>query len=104
MRGEYREYHRDFRQGRDSRGNKNGRDIKTATTRDFLDWPDPVWLNYSPGRTSELYTNQVNPYYRAPHIYLGFPTRYIERGDLCTDRRRRSRVHRQSGADGRPHE
>lgn len=80
LRGEYREYHRDFRQGRDSRGNKNGRDIKTATTKDFLDWPDPVWLNYSPGRTSELYTNQVNPYYRAPHIYLGFPTRYIDRG------------------------
>ena len=80
VRGEYREYHRDFRPGRDPRGNKNGRDIKTAASRDFLDWPDPVWLSYSPGRTSELYTNQVNPYYRAPHLYLGFPTRYVDRG------------------------
>ena len=80
VRGEYREYHRDFRPGRDSRGNRNGRDIKTAATRDFLDWPDPVWISYSPGRTSELYTNQVNPYYRAPHLYLGFPTRYVDRG------------------------
>ena len=80
VRGEYREYHRDFRPGRDSRGNRNGRDIKTAATRDFLDWPDPVWLSYSPGRTNELYTNQVNPYYRAPHLYIGFPTRYVDRG------------------------
>ncbi len=80
VRGEYREYHRDFRPGRDVRGNANGRDIKTATTKDFLEWPDPVWLNYSPGRVSELYTNQIIPYYRAPHIFLGFPTRYVDRG------------------------
>jgi len=26
-----------------------------------------------------LYTNQVAPYFRAPHIFIGFPTRYIER-------------------------
>ena len=80
IRGEYREYHRDFRPGRDSRGNSNGRDIKTAVSKDFLEWPDPTWLNYSPGRVSELYTNQVIPYYRAPHIFLAFPTRYVDRG------------------------
>jgi hypothetical protein len=80
VRGEYREYHRDFRPGRDENDNANGRDIKTATTKDFLNWPDPAWLNYSPGRTSQLYTNQVIPYYRAPHIFLGFPTRYVDRG------------------------
>ncbi len=80
VRGEYREYHRDFRPGRDARGNANGRDIKTATTKDFLKWPDPAWLNYSPGRVSEMYTNEVIPYYRAPHIFLGFPTRYVDRG------------------------
>ncbi|MCZ6678599.1 MAG: hypothetical protein O7E52_15290 [Candidatus Poribacteria bacterium] len=71
LRGEYREYHRDFREGRD---------IRTGTSRDFLNWSDPVWLEYAPERGSELYTNQVIPYYRAPHIFLGFPTRYIDRG------------------------
>ena len=80
VRGEYRAYHRDFREGVDARGNKNGRDIKTGTTKDFLKWPDPAWLDYSPGRIGELYTNQVVPYYRAPHIFLGFPTRYTDRG------------------------
>ena len=80
VRGEYRVYFRDFRPGRDAKGNENGRDIKTATTSDFLDWPNATWLSYSPGRVSELYTNQVIPYYRAPHIILGFPTRYVDRG------------------------
>lgn len=70
LRGEYREYHRDFR---------NGRDIRTGVSKDFLNWSDPVFLEYSPGRVSELYTNGVIPYYRAPHILLGFPTRYIDR-------------------------
>ena len=67
-RGEYREYHRGFR---------DGRDIMTCTSSDFVNWTDPVWLEYSPGRLTELYTNQIAPYPRAPHILLGFPTRYI---------------------------
>jgi hypothetical protein len=71
VRGEYREYHRDFR---------NGRDIRTAASKDFLNWPTPEWLEYDPGRGGELYTNQILPYYRAPHIFLGFPTRYVDRG------------------------
>jgi hypothetical protein len=71
VRGEYREYHRDFR---------NGRDIRTGTSKDFLTWTEPVFLQYAPGRVSELYTNQVIPYYRAPHLFLGFPTRYTDRG------------------------
>ena len=71
VRGEYREYHRDFREGRD---------IRTGTSPDFLNWSEPEWLDYSPSRVSELYTNQIIPYYRAPHIFLGFPTRYTDRG------------------------
>ncbi|MGC9316894.1 MAG: hypothetical protein ACP5KN_02515 [Armatimonadota bacterium] len=68
-RGEYREYHR---------AGRNGRDIMTGTSDDFLQWTQPRFLDYSPGRVSQLYTNQVMPYYRAPHILLGFPTRYVD--------------------------
>ena len=76
-----RKEYRDFREdGEPWQGSHTGRDIKTSTTKDFLSWPDPVWLKYSPGRVSELYTNGVQPYYRAPHIFLGFPTRYTDRG------------------------
>ncbi|WP_165233481.1 hypothetical protein [Aquisphaera insulae] len=94
-RGEYREYHRDFREGRD---------IRTSRSADFLEWSEPEFISYSAnidpghrvdpradvkdpvgeaypfGRVSELYTNQVAPYFRAPHLLLGFPTRYIDRG------------------------
>ena len=74
LRGEYREYHRHF---------EDGRDIMTCASRDFLDWTKPTYVNYSPGRITQFYTNQIIPYYRAPHIYLGFPTRYVAgRGKL----------------------
>ena len=71
IRGEYRSYIRDF---------QDGRDIRTATSKDFLHWSPPEFLSYSPSRISELYTNQVIPYHRAPHLFLGFPTRYVDRG------------------------
>ncbi len=72
LRGEYRAYQRAFRKGRD---------IKTETSPTFFDkWTDAQWLEYVPSRGGELYTNQVTPYQRAPHIFLGFPTRYEDRG------------------------
>ena len=72
IRGQYRAYHRQFR---------SGRDIMTETSKAFSSgWSNPVFLEYSPGRGGELYTNQITPYKRAPHIFLGFPTRYEDRG------------------------
>lgn len=60
-----------------NRGLREGRDVMTATSPDFLEWSASVFLEYTPSRTTELYTNQIEPYYRAPHIYVGFPARYI---------------------------
>jgi hypothetical protein len=33
-----------------------------------------------PQSRGELYTSQITPYHRAPHFFLGFPTRYEDRG------------------------
>ena len=71
-RNEYRAYFRDFHDG--------ARDIKTCTSPDFVNWSAPVWLDYLDAPTEQLYTNQIEPYYRAPHLFVGFPTRYTERG------------------------
>lgn len=71
VRGEYRAYVRGFHEGR--------RDILTATSDDFVHWTDPVWLEYPDAPEEQLYTNQITPYPRAPHLFIGFPTRYIER-------------------------
>jgi hypothetical protein len=69
VRGIYAEYHRGFRDG--------VRDIMTGTSPDFLHWTDPVYLTYPDAPKEHLYTNAVRPYDRAPHILLGFPTRFL---------------------------
>ena len=118
-RHEYREYHRDFR---------DGRDIRTATSPDFLHWTEPEFLSYTaqvdpgrpaaattvvhdpvggqypPGRVSELYTNQIGPYYRAPHLLIGFPTRYIDRGWTASAKALPRYDYRQTRAAGSPRE
>jgi len=72
VRGEYRMYHRGF--------NAGVRDVMTATSQDILSFPEPEWLQYPDCPVMALYTNQIQPYYRAPQIFIGFPTRYVERG------------------------
>lgn len=56
------------------------RAIRTATSRDFLKWEHEADLTYKDSPAEHLYTNQVAPYFRAPHLLIGFPTRYVERG------------------------
>jgi len=70
----YREYHRGFKEG--------VRDIMTATSADIRHFPKPQWLSYSGAPREHLYTNQIGPYYRAPHILIGFPMRYTDYGWL----------------------
>ncbi len=68
-RGLYVDYHRKSR--------NRTRDIMTCTSPDFLNWTEPRFLEY-PGTAAEhLYVNQIQPYHRAPHIYLGFPKRFV---------------------------
>ena len=68
----YRAYIRDFYEGR--------RGIMTATSDDFLHWSEREWLRYPSAPKEQLYTNQIRPYYRARHIFIGFPARYVDRG------------------------
>ncbi len=53
------------------------RSIRTATSRDFISWEEEADLRYQEGTPREhLYTNAIQKYFRAPHIFIGFPTRY----------------------------
>lgn|GEM_PF-235222 len=79
----YRVYYRTFTEGVTTRDEWNPagfRAIRTAVSRDFLQWDPPSDLTYGDSPAEHLYTNQVMPYPRAPHLLLGFPTRYVERG------------------------
>ncbi len=71
LRGEYRAYWRIFAGG--------VRAIRTATSRDFLRWDHQADLTYGDAPAEHLYTNAVLPYFRAPHLFVGFPTRYQPR-------------------------
>ena len=98
VRSEYRAYVRDL--------HDNRRDIRTATSKDFIQWSEPTWLEYPGAPDEELYTNQIQPYYRAPHIFIGFPTRYVRRPwspsiealPELEHRRIRSRINERFGA------
>lgn len=70
--GKYRAYWRIF--------SNNIRAIRTATSDDFLHWGPHAELKYENSPAEHLYTNQVKPYDRAPHILIGFPTRYVDHG------------------------
>jgi hypothetical protein len=52
------------------------RDIKVSTSQDFLTWTQPEFLDYGDAPTEHLYTNAIRPYFRAPHLFIGFPTRF----------------------------
>lgn len=80
IRKEYRAYWRYFEGGDGVNPYVGTRAIRTATSRDFINWENYADLKYVDSPEEELYTNQIKPYHRAPHIMIGFPARYIERG------------------------
>ncbi len=82
IRKEYRAYWRIFTGGTTTTEvwKPSGiRAIKTATSKDFIHWGPAKDLTYVDSPPEQLYTNQIKPYYRAPHLLIGFPARYIER-------------------------
>jgi hypothetical protein len=67
--GCYRAYHRNFRNG--------VRGIMTETSDDFVTWTKPEYIRLPDAPNEHLYTNAIRRYSRAPHLLLGFPTRYL---------------------------
>jgi hypothetical protein len=68
------------------RGFRDGkREILTCTSRDFLTWTEPVFLDYGTAPREHFYTNAITPYFRAPHLYLGFPKRFVPERKIVTE-------------------
>jgi len=79
----YRAYWRYFTEGVTEADNWKPagiRAIRTAVSDDLIHWEDEHDLTYVDSPAQQMYTNNIIPYFRAPHILLGFPMRYIERG------------------------
>ncbi len=60
-----------------------------ATSKDFRNWTPQVMMSYSDTGTTtpseQLYTSQVQPYFRAPHIYISMPGRLMEARRALTE-------------------
>jgi len=67
-----RNFHRDS-------ANKIVRDVRLMTSEDFVHWTDPVSLEYDNEIDYQMYTSNITLYPDAPHIFIGMPTRYVER-------------------------
>ncbi len=80
QRSEYRAYFRDYRNPVTRKRDylAGYRCVRTATSPDLQQWTAPQWLEYPGVPDEHLYTNQITTYPRAPHLFVGFPTRYIE--------------------------
>lgn len=62
----------------------NLRTISRTTSEDFLTWSPAVAMNPNlPGE--HLYTSGTHPYFRAGHIYIALPTRFLPDRGSSTD-------------------
>ncbi len=53
------------------------RTISRATSADLVDWSAPAEMSFGDTPREHLYTSQTQPYFRAPHIYLATPMRFV---------------------------
>ena len=90
-------------------GHKNSgvRDVRVMYSDDFIHWTTPERICFKDGEDIPLYTNNVIPYYRAPQILVGMPTRYRERrawspnfDQLSNPKQRREIIEREEPRSG----
>ncbi len=63
---------------------KGYRGIARTTSKDFINWTPFVEMKANLP-SEHLYTACTQPYYRAPHIYIALPTRFMSKRGSATD-------------------
>ena len=61
------------------------RTISRTTSRDLINWTEPVRMSFGNTPLEHLYTNGTRPYFRAPHIYMATPMRFVPGRRFLTD-------------------
>jgi hypothetical protein len=61
------------------------RTVSRATSPDFVRWSEPVPMTFGDTPLEHLYTSQTHPYFRAPHIYISLPMRFLPGRKVLTD-------------------
>lgn len=74
-----------------SKGEWSGyRTISRTTSPDFQNWTDPQPMTFGDTPMEHLYTNQTHPYFRAPHLYIATPMRFMPGRQVLTLEQARS--------------
>ena len=55
------------------------RGLGVCESEDYINWSKCEMLDFGGSPYIPLYNNSIVQYYRAPHIFMGFPRRYVER-------------------------
>lgn len=53
------------------------RTISRSVSQDFVHWSKPVPMTFGDTPAENLYTNGTHPYFRAPHILIALPFRFL---------------------------
>jgi hypothetical protein len=53
------------------------RTVSRATSKDFVNWTEPQPMSFGDTEPEHIYTNNTHPYFRAPHILVALPRRYL---------------------------
>lgn len=63
----------------DRYGDNNVRGSRHIVSKDFHTWDEGENIRFGTQEDYPLYTSGVEPYLRAPDVFVGFPMRYVER-------------------------
>lgn len=69
---------------------KGFRTVSRSTSKDFKNWSEPVYMDFGDTPIEQLYTSQTHPYFRAPHIYIAVPMRFMPGRKVLTDEQAKS--------------
>ncbi|MBL9216686.1 MAG: hypothetical protein JNG83_14505 [Opitutaceae bacterium] len=60
------------------------RTISRSVSQDFVTWSEPEPMTFGDTPTEDLYTNATHPYFRAPHILIALPLRFVNNRQALT--------------------
>lgn len=72
-------------------GREGVRSVARTTSNDFIHWSKPEPLDFGDTPLEHFYTNGIEPYFRNPCLYVGFPMRFVppqQRDTIGSDRRK----------------
>jgi hypothetical protein len=61
------------------------RSVLRTTSKNFIDWTPQRVMSYGGTAREHLYVNRTAPYFRAPHLYVALPARFMHQRRVVTD-------------------